>query len=70
MSSSKKAKVKLDLTPIQKGVLECDASIEFNSMDQPEAITIVIGGLNAEQINRFCNPPFTVKQWFPGKPKT
>jgi hypothetical protein len=61
MSKASKAKVKVDLTPIKKGVVECDACIDFNSMDQPEAITIVVDGLDASQINHFCKPTLAVK---------
>ena len=61
MSKASKAKVKVDLTPIKKDVVECDACIDFNSMDQPEGITLVVDGLTAEEINRFCKPTLAVK---------
>ena len=63
MSKTSKAKVTVDLTPINKGVIDCDACIDFNSMDQPEAITVVesngladhrLGVGSAEQEERPC----------------
>lgn len=36
MRKASKATVKVDLTPIKKGVVECNACIDFNSMEQPE----------------------------------
>ena len=61
MSKTSKAKVTVDLTPINKGVIDCDACIDFNSMDQPEAITVVVDGLDAQQINHFCKSTLAVK---------
>ena len=45
MSEAGKARVKIDLKPIKKGFFQWDAYIDFNSLDQPDAITIVINGL-------------------------
>src|SRR4051794_4326673 len=59
-----KAKVKLDLTPIKKGVEECDSYIELNSLDQPETITIFIKGLDSGQINFFCKRSLVVNEVF------
>ena len=64
MSKASKAKVKIDLTPIKKGVVECDACIDFNSMDQPEAIIIEIKGLDTTQINLFGKETFLVGEVF------
>lgn len=64
MSNGSNAKITVDLTPIERGVIECDASICCNTMDQPETITVVVDGLTPEQINRFCNPPLTVNDIF------
>jgi hypothetical protein len=50
MSEASKAKVNVDQTPINKGGVECDACIDFNSLDQPETITVFIRGLDATQI--------------------
>lgn len=60
MSEARKAKVQVDLTPIRKGVVECDSSIAFNSLDQPEAITVAVTGLAADQLNTFCKGSLAV----------
>lgn len=64
MSETSKAKVTVDLTPIKKGVVECDADVDFNSLDQPEAITVVIRSLDANQINHFCKGTLVVGEVF------
>src|SRR5437016_2178995 len=61
---SSKANVKVDLAPLGKGVVECDATIDSNSMDQPETITIVVDGLEAQQINYLCKGSLVITDVF------
>lgn len=64
MCEPSNAKIQVDLTPLNKGTVECDARIAFNSLDQPETINIVINDLNAEQINHFCRATLAVGDVF------
>ncbi len=64
MCDASKAKVKVDLQPLNKGFVECDAHIEFDSMGQPDAITIVIEELDADQVKQFCQPTLSVNGVF------
>jgi hypothetical protein len=64
MSATSKVTVKVDLTPIKKGVTECDAYVERNSLDQPESITVVIKGLDAAQINQLCKGTLVISDVF------
>lgn len=42
MSEPRKARLKVDLSPLELGVVECDAYICYNLLDQPESITLFI----------------------------
>ncbi len=52
MSEFKQAKLDVDLTPFGKGVITCDATIQFGMLNQPEEMSVVIGELNAEHLNK------------------
>lgn len=64
MDGTKNAKVTLDLTPLGKDVVECDATIEFNVMGQPETIAVIIGGLKAAHLNRLLGGTLSVADVF------
>lgn len=52
MGESKKAAVTVDLSPFNKGTVACDATVHFGTLNQPEELSILVGGLNADDLNK------------------
>lgn len=52
MSEGKKATVTVDLSPFNKGTVTCDATIHISTLNQPEVLSIVVGGLSADDLNK------------------
>lgn len=51
MSDSKPAKVTVDLSPFGQAAVTCDATLHMGTLDQPEELSIVVGGLSADNMN-------------------
>jgi hypothetical protein len=47
------AKVTVDLGPLGKGKTECEGTLQWGQLEQPEYLSIAIGGLSAAEINKF-----------------
>jgi hypothetical protein len=64
MNTNQPIRVTADLTPITKTSVQCAGHLEFNSLNQPEKLTLILTGLEETQVNRFCQPQLTVKDVF------
>ncbi|MFO0915929.1 MAG: hypothetical protein U0795_23420 [Pirellulales bacterium] len=68
MSESKKATVTVDLSPFKKRTVACDATVHFGTLSQPEELSIVVGGLNADDFNKLMQGQIEIGTIF-GSPK-
>lgn len=64
MSESTKATVTVNLSPFNKGTVTCDATLHAGTLDQPEALSIVISGLSADDLNKLMQGQIEVGSIF------
>src|SRR5207244_11942193 len=50
--------------PLGKAAVECDASVQFNSLEQAEEMRLSVKGLSPEQIASLTQGPMTVQKAF------
>jgi len=62
------ARVLVDLTPLKKGVVECQADIQLDTMEVPEQMHLTIGDLPAEAMNTLLQGEIQIGTLF-GNPK-
>jgi hypothetical protein len=68
MIDNKNAKVTVDLSPLDKGTVNCDATVQTGNLNQAEKVSVIIAKLNADDQNRLMQGQIEVRSIF-GSPK-